>query len=274
MKKFIAFSIIFVWAANLIAQVSISPTSLFIDSKRRFETLLFSNPSDAPQEVRLSWVFGYPESDENGNVTMIYGDSIPGMEYSAAEWLRGFPKNFILEPGARQMVRVTVKAPRDIAPGTYWTRLKTLSSPLSPAIGVPTQPNGISAQITLQFNQVTSVFYTTGELSCGLSITETNATVKDGVASILTGFEKTGNSPYLGKIQVKVFDVLGDVVKDDVAFQSIYMDGWRKIDVNVSDLPMGAYDYEVIFSTGRSDIPDHDIVPAETASARGSFTKL
>lgn len=274
MKKIMVFFIVFVWTTNLFAQVSISPTSLFIDSKRKFETLLFMNSSDVAQEVRLSWVFGYPDSDEKGNVTMFYGDSIPGQEYSAAEWMRGFPKNFILEPGARQTVRVTIKAPRDIAPGTYWTRLKTLSSPLSAAIGVPSQPNGISAQITLQFNQITSVFYKTGELSCGLTITEVKATVKDGVASILAGFNKTGNSPFLGQIRMKVYDSIGDVVKDEVFFQSIYWDGWRRVDMNVTDLPQGTYDYELIFSTDRSDIPDKNIVPAETVSKRGSFTKL
>ena len=274
MKKITAFLFIFVLGAELMAQVSIAPTALFVDSKRRFETLLFSNRTDAPQEVRLSWEFGYPVSDEKGNVTMAYGDTIPGQEYSAADWMRGFPKNFILEPGGRQTVRVTMKAPRNTSPGTYWTRLKTLSSPLSPAIGVPTQPNGISAQITLQFNQVTSVFYKTGDLTCGIDIDEVSANVEDDVVSVLAKFSKSGNSPFLGKIQVKVTDVLGDVVKEEEVFQSIFVDGTRKVDIPVGDLPMGAYEFELTFSSGRADIPDHNIIPIESVSARGSFTKL
>lgn len=272
-KKLIIVLLILVFASNILAQVTISPTSMFIDSKRRFETLLIMNTSAAAQEVKLSWEFGYPVSDEIGNITMVYGDTIPGQEHSAASWIRGFPKSFILEAGARQTVRITAKAPRGLDSGTYWTRMKTTSSAISPSIG-EAQPGGISAQINLQFNQITTVFYKHGELDCGLEITDVNPIVDDQSVKIVAGFDKTGNSPFLGTMAVEVYDVLGDVVKNERIYISIYDDGWYRINFDASDLPMGSYDFELSFFSGRADVPDSEIIPIETVTAKGSFTKL
>ena len=109
------------------AQVTISPTSLFIDSKSKFATLLIMNGSEVAQEVKLSWEFGYPKTDEDGNIGMVYNDVKEEELHSAAGWIRGFPKSFVLEAGARQIVRITARAPRGLADGTYWSRLKTTS---------------------------------------------------------------------------------------------------------------------------------------------------
>jgi hypothetical protein len=255
------------------AQLTISPTSLFIDSQRRFETMLIMNSSSAAQEVKLSWMFGYPKADEKGNISIIYDDAEEAALHSAADWIRGFPKNFILEPGERQTIRVTVKAPRKLAAGTYWSRLKTTSSPVSPPVG-SAEPGGITAQINFQFNQITSVFYKHGDLSTGLEITKVRPVVEDQMVRIFADYKKTGNSPFLGTMLVKVFDVTGDIVKEDKIFVSIYYDGLRRLDLDVSKLPMGSYDFEVSFLSGRADIPDSDIIPAPMVSARSSFTKL
>ncbi|MCF7808000.1 MAG: hypothetical protein K9M49_04485 [Candidatus Marinimicrobia bacterium] len=272
-KKLIIVLLILVFTANIFAQVTISPTSLFIDSKRRFETLLIMNTSATAQEVKLRWEFGYPITDENGNMTMTYGDTIPGQEHSAAGWIRGFPKSFILEAGARQTIRITAKAPRGLDSGTYWTRMITTSSAISPSIG-DTQPGGITAQINLQFNQITSVYYKHGELDCGIEITDVRPVVSDESVRIIAGYEKLGNSPFLGTMAVKVYDVLGDIVKNERIYISIFNDGWHRIDFDATDLPMGSYDYEISFFSGRADVPDSDIIPIETVTAKGSFTKL
>ncbi len=257
------------------AQVSISPTNLFITSERRFETLLVMNSSDVAQEVSLSWEFGYPKADDSGNINMIYGDLEQASLHSAADWIRGFPKNFILEPGARQTVRVTVKAPRQLNAGTYWSRLKTSSTPVSVAVG-SAPPGGISTQINIEFNQITGVFYKHGELSTGLQITGVRNVVGDNTQqiSVIAQYNKTGNSPFLGTMAVKVFDESEHVVVEQQVLVSIYFSGARRLEFDASSLPKGNYDVEVSFHSGRADIPDLDIIPATTVTARGNFTKL
>ncbi|NQV15369.1 hypothetical protein HQ531_07915 [bacterium] len=261
------------FVTSILAQVTISPTSLFIDNQRRFETLLIMNSSNTAQEVKLSWEFGYPKTDEAGNIAIIYGDETEAALHSAADWIRGFPKNFILEPGDRQTVRITVKAPRDLGDGTYWSRLKTTSSAISPPVG-SNEAGGITAQINFKFNQVTSIFYKNGQLSTGLQITSIRSVVEDQMIRVFADYTKSGNSPFLGTMLAKVFDDDGQMVKEEKIFISVYYDGLRRLDLDASDLPAGAYDVEVSFFTGRSDIPDSNIVPAPMVSARGSFSKL
>ena len=73
---------------------------------------------------------------------------------------------------------------------------------------------------------------------------------------------------------MKIFDAIGEIIKDDKVLVSIYFDGLRRLDLDISNLPMGSYEYEVSYSSGRVDILDSDIVSAPTVSARDSFTKL
>ncbi|MCF7826367.1 MAG: hypothetical protein K9M55_09025 [Candidatus Marinimicrobia bacterium] len=271
MKIFILVLITFM--TNVFAQVTISPTTLFIDGQQRFETLLIMNSSNATQEIQLSWQFGYPKADENGDIAMIYDDAEEAAKHSAADWIRGFPKRFILEPGARQTVRVTVKAPRDLEPGTYWSRLKTTSNALSTEIG-QTAAGGISANINIQFNQVTAVFYKHGELTTGIQIEKTRSVVEDKMLHVLTNYKKTGNSPFLGTMSAKISDSSGKVVKEGQVLLSIYYDGLRRIDLDIADLPKDTYDVEVSISSGRGDILEGDTIQAPTVTARSSFTTL
>ena len=258
--------------SRLNAQVAISPTSAFLDSKQRFETILILNNSDEPQEVKLEFKFAYPKANEEGNIELVYDDAKETELHSATPWLRGFPKNFVLGPGQRQVVRITAKPPRDLEPGMYWSRLITTSSAVSPDIGEDGK-TGISAQITMQFNQITSIFYKTGELSTGIEFSGVRPTVEDEIVKVLVDYTKSGNAPYLGTMHAKIFNNSGKMVVDKKMFVSIYYDGLRLLKVDAADLPAGDYDVEVTATSGRSDIPGNDVVQAPPQTIRGSFTK-
>lgn len=271
-KKFVYIFGLLSLTTSIIGQVTISPTALFIDSQRRFETLLILNSSNVAQEISLSFDFGYPESDEEGNLGIIYDDTEQEALHSAADWIRGFPKNFILEPGARQVVRITAKAPGNLADGTYWSRLRTTSSAVSTPVGEAPQGE-IAAQINFKFSQVTSIFYKHGELNTSIVLTGIRHKIEEDQLGIFAEFTKTGNSPYLGTMVAQVFDADGKIVKEGKVFVSIYYDGLRRLNVEVDDLPSGEYEAAVTFHSGRADIPDTDITVAPTVSIRGRFTK-
>ncbi len=258
--------------SSLFAQVAISPTSAFLDNKQRFETILIMNNSDDAQEVKLDFKFAYPKADAAGDIELIYDDDEQEKLHSATGWFRGFPKNFVLSPGARQVVRITAKTPRNIEPGMYWSRLITTSSAVSPEVGA-TDQSGISAQITMQFNQVTSIFYRSGELSTGVHPTNLRAVIEDQIAKVFVDYTKSGNSPFLGSMFAEVFDTSGKSVLQKRMFVSIYYDGLRRLNLNIGDLAAGTYDVTVTISSGRSDIPAKQIVTTEPQTIRGSFTK-
>ncbi len=265
--------LLLIWTTMSIAQVTISPTSLFLDSKKRFETIIIQNSSAVAQEVQLTWKFGYPKADDQGTITMIYEDSLLASKYSSADWIRGFPKNFILEPGARQTIRVTVKAPKNLEDGTYWTRLFTTSGAVSSQVGSQ-ESSGISAEINIKFNQITTVFFKKGSVSTGLELKNIEGTLQDQELIVLAHYNKSGNSPYLGTMSVNIFDEKGKLVKERFSFVSLYFDGTRRLNMDVADLKKGNYDVEVKFVSSRDDIPDSEIIPAGTVTGRSSFTKL
>jgi len=271
-KLILSALIILIGMSMLHAQVAISPTSAFLDSKKRFETVLIMNNSNDPQEVKLEFKFAYPKANEEGNIDLVYDDAKEEELHSATPWLRGFPRNFILAPGQRQVVRLTAKPPRDLAPGTYWSRLITTSSAVSPEIGEEGK-TGISAQITMQFSQVTSIFYSTGDLTTGLKLTAVRPVISPEMASFLVDYTKSGNAPYLGTMHARIMDASGKTVAEKKMFVSIYYDGLRRLNVEAADLPPGSYQVEITATTGRSDIPGNDVVQAEPQTIRGSFTK-
>ncbi len=265
--------IVFIMLSSAYAQVAISPTSAFLDNKQRFETILIMNNSKDPQEVKLAFKFAYPKANEAGDIELIYDDKEQENLHSATEWLRGFPKNFVLGPGERQIVRLTAKPPRNIEPGMYWSRLVTTSSAVSPEIGAVNQ-TGISTQITMQFNQITSIFYKSGELSTGIHPTKLRPVIEDQVANIFVDYTKSGNAPFLGTMHAEVFDDKGKLVLEKKMFVSIYYDGLRRLTMDISDIPAGTYDLNLKVTSGRSDIPANEIVPTEPQTIRGSFTKI
>lgn len=271
-KTLISILLIIYFISFSYAQVTISPTSIFIDNQRRFETLLVLNSTDDPQEVTISYSFGYPLSDSYGNLTMNYADTEQGAKYSAAEWIKGFPKSFVIEPSKRQVVRLTAKPPNDLADGTYWARLKTVSTNLTPPVGEP-QKDKITAQINFRFEQVTGVFYKTGSVATGLEIQDIRNDVIDGILMVYADVKKTGNSPYLGSILLKISDLSGKQIKKERIFISVYFDGTRRIETDISDLAAGAYDVEVSFITKRDDIPDENLVQTKPISQSFRFSK-
>ncbi|MBC8403506.1 MAG: hypothetical protein H8E14_18645 [Candidatus Marinimicrobia bacterium] len=254
-----------------LAQVTISPTSLFIDNQRRFETLLVLNSTEDPQEVTISYQFGYPVSDSYGNLTMNYGDTELGDAYSAADWIKGFPKSFVLEPGKRQVVRLTAKPPNNLADGTYWTRLKTVSTNLTPTVGEPQQEK-ITAQISFKFEQITGVFYKSGDVTTGLDITAVRNEIVEQKLLVYADLDKAGNSPYLGTMRVDIFNLSGKKVQEERIFISVYFDGTRRIETDISELPAGRYSAKLTFIAERDDIPNENLVHVEPITESFKFS--
>ena len=165
---------------------------------------------------------------------------------------------------------MTAKPPKGLADGVYWARLKTVSTNLTPAVG-ETQQDKITAQIKFRFEQVTGVFYKSGSAVTGLNITEIRNEISDDNLSVYADFTRSGNSPYLGSMILKIFDKSDKMVHEEVIFISIYFDGTRRIETDISALSAGEYKAELSFITVRSDIPNENLVHAEPTSQTFRF---
>ncbi|MEX1137116.1 MAG: hypothetical protein WEB89_09460 [Balneolales bacterium] len=258
-------------SGSAFAQVTISPTTLFIDDQSRFGTFLVMNSSDQAQEVSLEFNFGYPATDANGNTVMRYDDVDAASQFSIADWIRGFPRNFILEPDQRQTVRLTVRPPGDIPDGMYWTRIKTSSNPLSADVGAEAA-EGITAQINFNFEQITAGFYKKGDVNTGVAFNELTVETNGDRASVLAQLNRTGNAPFLGSMLLLVRDSSGNIVVESRSSTTLYFDGTKRMDFDIYDWLSGEYEAEIRFESSRSDISRSDLVQITPVSSHVTFT--
>jgi len=229
------------------------------------------NGTDSKQEVSLEFPFAYPDADSTGQIHMVYDNQAMASKYSIADGVKGFPRNFILEPGKRQAIRLTVKPGKQYKDGMYWTRIKTISNPESPPVG-PAEGNNINPQITFKFEQVTTLFYKVGKLNTGLTIQGIKVDLNGEKSAVITEVNVEGNSPYLGTMNLDIKDASGKSVLTQRVFVSIYMNDTRRIEFNGSGLKSGEYTAELSFTTERGDIPQKDIVQAPPVSQNVRFS--
>jgi len=255
---------------NVQAQISVAPPALFMNSNNRFGTFIVENKTGEPQEVSVKFRFGYPASDSIGNMSMQYEDTLAEAQYSLAGWIKGFPKKFILMPGAQQIIRLTTQPPPDLRDGMYWSRIVTSAQPQAKRID--TVRTGITTQINIVFEQVTTVLYGKGKLNTSIEI-EDPFIVEDSTSiRLVWKIEKKGNAPYFGTAQVKVFDEIGNVVDETVEILGIYATMNKKASFDRNKLKPGKYIAEIKFVTERNDIAAENIIQLPPLVKKIAFT--
>ncbi len=271
MKKFLFVGFVSaIFALHAEAQVVIAPPIVFISDQVPFGTFTVSNASQVPQEVDISFRFGYPNTDSLGKVFMDYSDSATAEKYSCEQWINGFPTKFILNPGQEQVVHMSVSAPDSLADGEYWTRLITTSQPQQRFS--ETLKNGISANIIFVFTQVTSVVYEKGNLGTQLDFQSLQTSQDSGAVDVYAHLKRGGNAPFLGEVSLSVSDQSGNVVYEKKELIAVYMQFVKKFAVPLSKLPPGSYTASVTVSSERPDIPAENLIKILPVTKSTSFS--
>lgn len=243
------------------AQVAIAPSTVFIDDQTNIGTLYVSNRSDEPQEVSIEFAFGYPSSDEEGNLVMNYEDSVAFDQYAVNERIRAFPRSFVLDGGQQQTVRFQVRPDPGSEDGMYWTRVKIMANPREADIGV-TEEEEITTRITFRFEQIVAAFYKQGNVTTGLNIKEVEVRHVDDKTVLMPHMERTGNAPFIGSMTARMYDADGNLVKEQQTTTTAYFEEVRRLEMDTSDLSPGDYRVELTFETRRGDISPTDLVQA------------
>jgi hypothetical protein len=237
------------------SQVILSPYVVFMDETNKYGSLVVQNESFESYEISISFIFGYPVSDSLGTRTMNYISNPSQDEPSITNWVKVFPRKFVLSPKERQTVRLLVKPPKNIKDGSYWTRIVTQSTPTDKQIDSTT--TGVSAKIKFVLNQITTAIYRKGNATTGLQIDEVKL-YKDSTDThqILYSLNREGNSPFFGNFNLKVYNSFGDLVKEESDYASIYFDFVRNYILQKDDFKPGKYRAELeIISNEKEDIP-------------------
>lgn len=244
--------------------VSISPVALYIDSHTRVGTLNLWNDGTRPEEIDISFAYGYVVSDSLGNwqVPLIRNpDSIPPGEPSAVAWLQAFPRRFVLQPGQRQVVRVLVRPPANLPEGEYWARLIVRARGGQPPIEGEQQ--GVRFSIDVAIENVIAVSYRHGRVWTTASVLDVQPRVRGDTLQALVDLGRGGNAAFLGRVVAQVLDARGSVVAEQEVPVSVYRSPFRtRLTFALSEeARRTAARLRVRVDNNRSDLPPEGPLP-------------
>jgi hypothetical protein len=234
--------------------------AVYIDSQSRSSALTLFNPGDRTEEIRIDFAFGYPQTNESGEIVVPLTDTAPAGEPSALSWLSAFPQRLRLEPGERQVVRLIARPPDGIAEGEYWARVMVHAEGGQQPI--ESNQDGVALQIDVKTVIVVAVNYRNGDVGTGITIDDASATLQGD--SLIHEFHvtRTGNAAYLGRVVIEGLDQNGDVVQEFEDLLPVYTSMYRRIPTLSPGESIASVRYT--FDTRRDDLPAEGPLPTET----------
>lgn len=270
MRSILCILLLLISAEFVHAQVTISPTAVFI-SRDRFGSFVVINNSSIAQEVSIDFIQTIPTSDSLGNVSVIDASDKADEFKMMTDWIRSFPRTFVLQPTQRQTVRLTVRPGNAIDDGTYWTRVRVTANPQAAEIGA-VETERVATNITIKFEQVISGFYKVGNVNSGVQVSGVRSVQTEASRLLVYDYSLTGNSPFIGTIDMDVLDANGRSVHKGRLVTSLYDNGSRNFPISPTEVPPGVYSVVLSFSSTRPDIPSADAIPMETVTQRFNVT--
>jgi P pilus assembly chaperone PapD len=200
--------------------VAVSPSALFLDLRSPAGTLTLYNGGTLPEELEVSFAFGYPMTDAEGTVRVEMVDTAPAGEPSIVPWMRAFPRRLVLQPGQRQTLRVMVQPPADLPPGEHWGRVLVRARGGQPPI--EQQEGGVRMQINVETVIATAVLFRKGEVSTGVAVTGAAAAPAEGGVRVSMDLARQGNAAFLGRVVTELVAPDGRVVAEREDAVSVY----------------------------------------------------
>lgn len=246
--------------------VAVSPAALYLDARTRSGMLTLHNAGTLPEEIEIGFAFGYPTSDSTGMVSVQLVDVAPAGEPSLVPFLRAFPRRLRLEPGQRQVIRVLVNPPADLAPGEYWGRITILSRGGQPP--VEARQGDVTMQIQLQTQVVAAITYRNGPVTTGIAVPSATARVDTGTVRVAMDLVRQGTAAFLGRVQLALLAPNGNVVADYREDVAVYRTMHRAFEIPLPPSLRNLTGHRVRFTvtSERPELPDGAVLPAATVT--------
>jgi P pilus assembly chaperone PapD len=256
----------FLLAADVTASVLVAPTAVYLTERDRTGRLTIQNPSDKPKEISIYLSFGIPESDSLGNVSVRLQDSVSVDPRSAAEWIRVFPRKFVLQASGEQVVRFVANPPADLADGEYWARIVIRSEAGQTSIPSATQVDGITTTLNMVMQTAIALKYRTGNLVSKVEVTETQINPSDSAVSVLVDMENRGNVSYVGLLVARLVDADRRQISHKEIDLAVYRQLSRGFTLPVTEGQFRRpYKVEIsITNEGRKDIRAEFMIPGNS----------
>lgn len=148
MNKVLTCFLVSIWAVvwPVSASLLISPTKVSFDSDDKLVEVVLINTSDKVNSYELGWeekialeTGGYQDGPEVRNL------------YPASQMLRFSPRRVTLKPDEKQVVRIMLRRPRDLAIGEYRSHMRFRAIPATKEKGGSIETSGIKIDFSTSF---------------------------------------------------------------------------------------------------------------------------
>lgn len=253
---YIAFS-----APRCYSQASIAPIAIYMNDNDKTGRIVVRNSSELPIEVNIDMLFGYPATNQEGDLYLKKFDEIPADEPSANSWVRVYPRHTILPVGQQQTIRFAARPPAGLAGGEYWSR---------PTVSVRKIDNNAEGKgnqkyktnINVIQRTILSLNYRHGNVKTGAKISSLETQHKAGADTLFvhSKMEREGNAAYLGDLYLSLIDASGNRKKFHQEEIAIYHSQSRKFAFDTGDVPPGEYKLELMLDTRERATQNKDIL--------------
>lgn len=111
-------ALLFGGVAPAFANLQILPLRVEFNEKKRADRVMIKNTTNQTQSVRIEWAEFYV-SDEEVLAPIPQDPTAEHNRLKVEDLMRVAPRKTILPPGASQIVRISYRRPKDLAPGEY-----------------------------------------------------------------------------------------------------------------------------------------------------------
>lgn len=238
-----------------VAAIVVAPTAVYLDEANPAAAISLYNPSTTPEEVSVEAVFGYPTTDEVGNVRL-HLDEASQDARSAAGFLQVLPRRLVVPPGERRVVRLLARPPAGIDVGEYWTRLVfTSRGQRLPVSGEGADTTGVAVGLDLEIRTIIAVTYRQGAVSTGVSVEGFEPEIRGDSLIVRPDLVRRGAGAYIGRMELRLLAPDGSEVRRWSEQVAVYRAYHRRYRYDVSDLAPGPYRLVLRLDTERDDVP-------------------
>lgn len=204
MKNLLAAAMVaLVPAAPAAAELLIAPTRVVLTPASRAAELVLVNKGTETAAFRLALENRRMRPDGGLEAAA----DVRAGENFADDKLRFSPRQLVLEPGARQVVRIIANAGADLPEGEYRSHLRIMSAPVSSTQTVSTATPGADNSLSIELIAIRSitvpVILRTGKLDAAVTV-DAAALARDATGQMVVKLTRQGSRSTYGDISLTV----------------------------------------------------------------------
>lgn len=185
------------------AELLVAPTRIVLTPATRSAELILVNKGSEAAAFRLALENRRMRADGGLEAA---AEALPG-EAFAADKLRFSPRQLVLEPGARQVVRIMADTPAGLAAGEYRSHLRLVSAPVSAGRNTPVAgdrpDNSLSIELIAIRSITVPVILRIGTLAASVTLDSAALNTADS-GQFIVKLSRSGSRSTYGDISLTV----------------------------------------------------------------------